>query len=646
MPTKNIVDAPQSQSHDGQAVPPHPPHNNNGMAPGVMPHTHGHHPPHGQQHSMNSMTHPQHPPPPQPNPYYNNYYNNMPMGGPPGSMPPMPHQGYAPGHAMPGHHTAPYYGGPPYPHAPPHYANTNTNTNGSNDTGNNANPAQAQNQGAPTGNGNAPSSPPLGNNSTTNANASNNNVNVLPKSPILTKTSQSNNQSSSSSQRNIIAEPRDHDIIYGKTLRGRTNHPGNVYYRSVLRKFFKRYSSSSASDKPKFAYLIHHEMSKRDPPGRFLQASESCNGWEEMSQKEALNYILNVLNDCVRREKKRKEANSKSNGGTSGSGSGSGSGPSQKASGGGTSSNNTMNEKRPREPSQDNNDQENIHGNSNNQKSARRKIDESNEVVCTGFTPAPIQPPAANQTQTDEKSNDNQQTLNLEKVDTSGARPVTGTSDQGQIQQADQMNDQSQLEQSGEVIQQNQLIQAVQLNDQTVYTQSDQQLVQQGESEMPSNTDGRIIASCVHCDKCQGTGVLALPASSQQGMNTADQLATSEANAYASQQPPPEEFDDGSTLWSQKLAQIEHKWGLDIASSESMTYPERIKRIEARAQSQVAVLEQANLQVLEDAHMVEMIERAEKKWSIEVPEGYNLAQRIELIEKTAFNFMSRLQVWL
>jgi hypothetical protein len=44
--------------------------------------------------------------------------------------------------------------------------------------------------------------------------------------------------------------------------------------------------------------------------------------------------------------------------------------------------------------------------------------------------------------------------------------------------------------------------------------------------------------------------------------------------------------------------------------------------------------------------VLQILEEAERKWGIDAPEGFNLGDRVELVEKTAFNFMSRLQVWL
>jgi hypothetical protein len=100
--------------------------------------------------------------------------------------------------------------------------------------------------------------------------------------------------------------------------------------------------------------------------------------------------------------------------------------------------------------------------------------------------------------------------------------------------------------------------------------------------------------------------------------------------------------------WSQQLKEVELKFG--ITSDKNMDYPNRIQEIEKVAGEKAEKKEKFKmpsiLQEEEIEAMTKLVEKAEERWGVEAPEHFNLAQRIELVEKTAFNFMARLQVWL
>ena len=100
--------------------------------------------------------------------------------------------------------------------------------------------------------------------------------------------------------------------------------------------------------------------------------------------------------------------------------------------------------------------------------------------------------------------------------------------------------------------------------------------------------------------------------------------------------------------WSQQLKEVELKFG--VTTDENMNYPNRIREIERVAGEKAEQKEKFKLpsilQQEEIEAMTKLIEKAEERWGVEAPEHFNLAQRIELVEKTAFNFMARLQVWL
>ena len=107
-----------------------------------------------------------------------------------------------------------------------------------------------------------------------------------------------------------------------------------------------------------------------------------------------------------------------------------------------------------------------------------------------------------------------------------------------------------------------------------------------------------------------------------------------------------EEIHDSShmTAWEAHIRINEEQLG--IPKNPNLTYPERILEIERQLKAKRDDEHKIPLNLLDDRNMEAILDQAEKKWGIEVPEGYNFAQRVELIEKTAFNYMARLQVWL
>jgi len=178
-------------------------------------------------------------------------------------------------------------------------------------------------------------------------------------------------------------------------------------------------------------------------------------------------------------------------------------------------------------------------------------------------------------------------------------------------------------------------------NTNTNYTDSNPRL----KTNSTSNTEDTVTTKC---DKCQGTGFYPVP--SHLNASSADapiqpindpSVATSTISQVA--------VSTGDlSSWSNQLREVESQFG--VVSDQNMDYPNRIKEIERVASQQTKQQEKFKLpsilQTEEIEHMIRLVEQAEERWGIVVPENFNLAQRIELIEKTAFNFMARLQVWL
>lgn len=98
------------------------------------------------------------------------------------------------------------------------------------------------------------------------------------------------------------------------------------------------------------------------------------------------------------------------------------------------------------------------------------------------------------------------------------------------------------------------------------------------------------------------------------------------------------------TAWESHLRVKEEQLG--IPRNPNSTYPERVEEIEKRLRDNEERIQKMCSPLLDDGNIIQILEKAERKWGIEAPAEYNIADRVELVEKTAFNFMARLQVWL
>jgi hypothetical protein len=181
-----------------------------------------------------------------------------------------------------------------------------------------------------------------------------------------------------------------------------------------------------------------------------------------------------------------------------------------------------------------------------------------------------------------------------------------------------------------------------------------------------------------HCDTCLGTGLLPVPEAlapftkswpiaevnfpmtaqfPQQlenpliphGMTTAAPKVAysteigSADNNQGTNEDAATSSNDPHSVFASNLRLIEETWG--ITNGSELTYPERVQQLEERTQNQRRTIA-TETAFLQNDHVLQILEEAERKWGIDAPEGFNLGDRVELVEKTAFNFMSRLQVWL
>ena len=90
-----------------------------------------------------------------------------------------------------------------------------------------------------------------------------------------------------------ISKPHPHDVLAG---RGNSinSHPGNQYFRSLVRHLKNEYVITPKRGKPLFAKLIVKHIQALQPLGRFLKKNKG-NLWEDIGQKQAHNKTRRVL---------------------------------------------------------------------------------------------------------------------------------------------------------------------------------------------------------------------------------------------------------------------------------------------------------------------------------------------------------------
>eukprot|EP00546_Thalassionema_frauenfeldii_P009644 CAMPEP_0178910676 /NCGR_PEP_ID=MMETSP0786-20121207/9228_1 /TAXON_ID=186022 /ORGANISM="Thalassionema frauenfeldii, Strain CCMP 1798" /LENGTH=630 /DNA_ID=CAMNT_0020582951 /DNA_START=20 /DNA_END=1913 /DNA_ORIENTATION=+ len=94
-----------------------------------------------------------------------------------------------------------------------------------------------------------------------------------------------------------IMEPHEHDVLCGRG--GLTNHhPGNAWYRRLVRSNRPLYRDSPKHTKLLVAKAIVHHVQNQTPPGRFLECKRSSTGmWYPVSYKRAVDKTSQALRE-------------------------------------------------------------------------------------------------------------------------------------------------------------------------------------------------------------------------------------------------------------------------------------------------------------------------------------------------------------
>ena len=91
-----------------------------------------------------------------------------------------------------------------------------------------------------------------------------------------------------------ISEPGQHDILCGKGNRAQY-HPGNIYFRDLIKNYKFEYATTTKQRKTHFRTLIYDEIKRKK--GRFLKQNLVTKRWSEIFEKEAFMKIGQALRE-------------------------------------------------------------------------------------------------------------------------------------------------------------------------------------------------------------------------------------------------------------------------------------------------------------------------------------------------------------
>jgi len=105
-----------------------------------------------------------------------------------------------------------------------------------------------------------------------------------------------NKQMSPSSQTPVVLQPND--VISGRGNEAKAyNHPGNMYFRHLVKERRLEYVASQKRDKPAFAKEIVRCVSHQKPPGRFMKVDKESGLWFDIGYKQALMKTRQALRE-------------------------------------------------------------------------------------------------------------------------------------------------------------------------------------------------------------------------------------------------------------------------------------------------------------------------------------------------------------
>lgn len=101
---------------------------------------------------------------------------------------------------------------------------------------------------------------------------------------------------STSSQTPVVLQPND--VISGRGNEAKAyNHPGNMYFRHLVKEKRLEYVASQKRDKPAFAKEIVYCITNQKPPGRFMKVDKESGLWFDIGYKQALMKTRQALRE-------------------------------------------------------------------------------------------------------------------------------------------------------------------------------------------------------------------------------------------------------------------------------------------------------------------------------------------------------------
>lgn len=93
-----------------------------------------------------------------------------------------------------------------------------------------------------------------------------------------------------------ILETNDNDVVSGRGSGG-NRHPGNIYFRELIKSNKAYYLSLGKNQKMDVARAIYDKISSLDPPGRFLNKNPETDKWFVIKKDRALEKISQALRE-------------------------------------------------------------------------------------------------------------------------------------------------------------------------------------------------------------------------------------------------------------------------------------------------------------------------------------------------------------
>jgi hypothetical protein len=94
----------------------------------------------------------------------------------------------------------------------------------------------------------------------------------------------------------VVRNPHDHDVLLGRGGLS-NNHPGNNWYRRLVRSNKGLYDQAQKHTKLLVAKAIVHHVEAQDPPGRFLEKDKSTGLWVPASYEKAVHKTSQALRE-------------------------------------------------------------------------------------------------------------------------------------------------------------------------------------------------------------------------------------------------------------------------------------------------------------------------------------------------------------